>query len=211
MADNNPNVFNMANCYSITSDSKGETMQFGAFNGHQVIAVWKNANGQRPSNLNVSQEFFALIVRTLSEVLKGVPGAAFPIKIKKWDSQIKKFEISTIITFGKDNNGIYYIEYKEADGPCYKFPFLGDRKLEGPIEGGDSERSARMFESFVMFVKQTWHMVPLFTRNNLVKPGNFNKGGNSGRSNNGGGNYNNNNNNQQYNSNSNMSSEDDIY
>ena len=56
MSDTVSNVFNMANCYSMTSDSKGETMQFGAFNGHLAIAIWKNANGQRPSNINVSQE-----------------------------------------------------------------------------------------------------------------------------------------------------------
>jgi hypothetical protein len=194
----------MGNCYSVNSDSKGETMQFGAFNGHMAIAVWKNANGQRPSNVNISQEFYSIIVRTLSEVLKGVPGSAFPIKVKKWDNQIKKFEIALILTFGKDNNGIYYIEFKETDGPVYKFPFLGDRKLEGPIEGGDAERSARMFESFVMFVKQTWHMTALFTRNNLIKPG-ANKGGFSKPSDNrnAGGN-------SQY-SGSNMASEDDIY
>lgn len=206
MSETMNTVFNMNNCYSLNSDDKSATIQFGAYNGHMVIAIWGN-NGRKPIKMNVSPEYFSLMFDTIDDAFKSAPGAAFPIKTMKWDMQTKKREIANIFTIGKDSNNIFFLEYKEPEGPIYKFPFLGNKNIESPIEGGDAERSARAFRGFARFVKMGWLNTVNFTRNNLsklpTKGASKPNGGNQQ-------NYNNNNNNYSSN-NSSMASEDDIY
>ena len=207
MSETMNTVFNMNNCFALNSDDKAATIQFGAYNGHMVIAIWGN-NGRKPIKMNVSFEYFSLIFDTIDDAFKSAPGAAFPIKTMKWDMQTKKRDIANIFTIGKDSNNIFFLEYKEPDGPIYKFPFLGNKNIESPIEGGDAERSLRAFKGFARFVKMNWMNTANFTRNNLIKlPA---KGGakSSGGSQS---NYNSNNNHSNYNNSSSMASEDDIY
>ena len=194
MADN---VFNMSGLYSLKSESKGETLVFGAFNGAKTLTVFRT-NGQKNTNFQISNELYVILCDTANDVAKGAPNAAFPIRRFKFDPQAKKKVLDNVITFGKDANGIFYIEFKDADNAPLKFPFTGSKFIEaGP--DGDSDRSFRAFKGFQIFLTREWGTAPYFTRNNMAKPGqNRNNARPSGNTNN-------------YSSGSNMASEDDIY
>lgn len=193
------NIFNMSGLYSLKSDSKGETITFSAYNGNKTITIFRS-NGQKNSNFQVSNELYVILCDTANDVAKGAPNAAFPIRRFKFDMQAKKKVLDNVLTFGKDSNGIFYIEFKDADNAPIKFPFAGSKFIEaGP--DGDGDRSFRAFKGFQIFLTREWGVAPYFTRNNLQKFG-------QGNGNNRGGNSSGNNN---YSSNSNMASEDDIY
>lgn len=195
------NVFNMSGLYSLKSESKGETISFGAFNGAKTISVFRS-NGQKGSNIQVSNEFFVIICDTIADVLKGAPNAAFPIRRFKFDMQNKKKVLDSVLTIGKDSNGIFYIEFKDGDNAPLKFPFLGSKYIEaGP--DGDGDRSFRAFKGFSIFVTREWGIAPFFTRNNLQKFGQNSNKGNSSKPSSGSSNS--------YSSGANMASEDDLY
>lgn len=191
-------VFNMSSLFSLKSESKGETLSFGAYNGSKTLSVFRS-NGQKGSNLQVNNELYTILCDMVTEALKGAPNAAFPIRRFKFDMQTKKKVLDLVITVGKDGNGIYYIEFKDADNAPLKFPFLGSKYIEAGADG-DGDRSFRAFKGFQIFLVREWPNAPFFTRNNMQK---FGQGGNS-RGNSSG-------NNNNYSSNANMSSEDDIY
>lgn len=197
MSENN---FNMSGLYSLKSESKGETIVFGAYNGAKTISVFRT-NGQKNSNFQVSNELYIILCDTANDVAKGAPNAAFPIRRFKFDMQAKKKVLDNVITFGKDSNGIFYIEFKDADNAPIKFPFTGSKFIEaGP--DGDGDRSFRAFKGFQVFLTREWGVAPYFTRNNLQKPGQNRTNGsrtNTTSSNN----YSSNN--------TNMASEDDLY
>lgn len=198
-------VFNMSGLFSLKSESKGETMSFGAYNGSRTISIFRS-NGQKGSNLPVNGELYVLLCDIISDAAKGGPNAAFPIRRFKFDVQTKKRVLDLVITVGKDSNGIFYIEFKDIDNAPIKFPFIGSKYLESGADG-DSDRSFRAFKAFQIFVTREWINSAHLTRNNLQQRGGNRNNNNNNSSNN---NYSNNNSNSGY-SGSNMSSEDDIY
>lgn len=194
MADN---VFNMSSLYSIKSESKGETMSFGAYNGSKTLSIFRT-NGQKGSNVQINNELYTILCDMVQEALKGAPNAAFPIRRYKFDPQTKKKVLDLVLTVGKDGNGIYYLEFKDGDNAPLKFPFLGSKYIEAGADG-DGDRSFRAFKGFHIFLIREWTGAAFFTRNNLQKFGQ----GNQNRGNSSSNNYSS--------SNANMASEDEIY
>ena len=191
----NPSIFNVGSLYRLASESRGETMLFGAYNGAMTITVFYT-NSKKNSKIRVSYDYYSYLLSNLTEVSKGVPGAAFSIKSMSWNPQIKKRELSNVFTIGRDSNNLYYIEFKDADSAPIKFPFLGNKNIEGNGES-DSERSAIAFRGFNTFVKLVWPCSLLMTTNNLYRPGTTRSSSKSSSGSSEGGNY--------------SGSEDDIY
>ena len=164
-------IFNMGGVFKISSESRNETMDFGAYNGSMNIRIWRNGGGQNGTTVRVSAEYYTCIRDAINDTMKGVPGAAFPIITLKWDPNTKKKDIQNTLIIGKDTNGIFYVEFKEPDFAPLKFPLLGNKNLDFGGVTDDASRSSRMFKAFATFVNQQWPISTYFTRNNLVKPG----------------------------------------
>ncbi len=200
MSENNPSIFNMGSLFTVVSESKNERITFGAYNGALNFIV-NRSDGVKFTSKRVSPEYYTCIKDAITEVMKGVPGAAFPIITNKWDNTSRKYVIDCVFTIGKDTNGIFYLEFKEGDFAPVKFPFVGSKVIDFNGVSSDSEKSHRVFRAFNHFVNVIWPTSSFLTRNNLqtFKPGN-NQNPKSSKSTN----YNN------Y-SNNTTASEDDIY
>ena len=204
MSENNPNIFNMGNLFTVASESKNERITFGAYNGSLNFII-NRSDGVKFSSKRVSPEYYMCIRDGVAEVMKGIPGAVFPIVQNKWDNNNKKYMVDSVFTVGKDTNGIFYLEFKEGDFAPVKFPFMGSKALEFNGVTSDSERSHRAFRAFNHFINVVWPNSAFFTRNNLQT---YKNGNNNNNSNN---NYSKQSNSGYSGNSGSMASEDEIY
>lgn len=173
-------IYDMNGLFKLSSDDKSDTISFGGFNGNMNFTVF-HSNGVKFDSVRVNQDFYMRILEAIRDTAKGVPGAKYPICCQKWNNSSRKRELVYMFTVGKDDNNMYYLEFKTVDGPPSKFPFIGDKNIEvGGNTTSDVERSQFAFDGFSHFVKTIWPTCPLFTRNNLVKSGK-NSGGNNSK------------------------------
>lgn len=168
MADNM--IFDMNGVEKLYSDSRGEVISFGAYNGNMQFSVFRG-NGTRPSSVLVTSMYHYAICQAMVAIIKGGPSSSWPIKVTKYDPTLKKRVPLHTLNFGKDANGVPFIEYTEEGQSVIRFTFNPDKNIEYGAALSDTDKSNDRFKAFYDFVSKRWPHAPFYTRNNLYKKG----------------------------------------
>ena len=165
--------FNTTRLYTLRSESNQSTLSFSAYNGTPQLAIFKGeyVAGARPDSIMVSAIVRKMLIECFTECIKAAPGAKFPIILRKWNNEKKTRDIANVLTPGKDDNGVFFLEIKVGNGAPEKFPLRGDKNIErsGEMES-DSNRSKHEVEALLMFLKQEWPQAAMMTRFGMQNP-----------------------------------------
>lgn len=171
----------------LRSEGNDATLQFGAYAGNSTLTIFKGDfnSGNRPTSITVNPITRKMMIECLQEVIKGAPGSKYPIIQRKWNNDTKTREILNVLCFGKDENGVIYLEIKSGASAPLKFPMRGDKNIERSGEtDSDSGRSKHEAEALLNFMRLGWEMITLVgSRFNMPAPSNqkFSKGGGGGK------------------------------
>lgn len=169
--------FKMSGLFSIQSDDKSGSLGFGAWGGKSQISVFRGTGGN-VSSIIVDDSFRKIILYSLRDLSKSKSGTKFTITVKKWNPSISKKEPFQWLTFGKDENDIYFLEFRGENNPPVRFPLHGNKNIDlGEDNASTATRSAIHFESLVDFIQNRWFLAAYFTRNNMPV-GNGSRGSN---------------------------------
>lgn len=176
--------FNTNGVFKLRSESNQATLQFGAYAGSTNMTIFKGDfnSGNKPASIMINPTARKMLIDALSEVIKAAPGARFPLIFKKWNNDTKTREVTNMISVGKDDNGVMYIEVKTGASAPEKYPIRGDKNIErsGEVDT-DSSRSKHEAEALLNFMRLSWDMLSIVSRFNMPTQGSkFAKGGNSG-------------------------------
>ena len=154
-ATENGKYFNLSTLWSVKGEDKNHTLSIGAYAGRMSFTIFSGTGNGKPISISIPMEAHILISGILSELKKGIPGAAHPFRIKAWDTNNNKRELKQVITFGIDENGCYYIDFKDVvTGMAARFPIVGNRNYETGVEAdSNSNRSRVGFAAFCVLTK----------------------------------------------------------
>jgi len=165
------NTYNLNGLYKLRSESGQSTLQFNCFNGNTSLAVFRGefGSGNKPTSITINAVARKMLIDIMTEVLKGAPGSKQPLIFKKWNNDIKKREVANILTVGKDENNVIYIEVKAGNNAPEKFPLKGDKNLERSAEvDSDGSRSKTEAEALLAFMRIHWETASLLSRFNMT-------------------------------------------
>lgn len=171
----------------------GERLTFGAYNGFVSASLWVKDQNRPVSKLTLNNNIIAAFRVAVETVVKGDANSRMYIHRGTWDQDAKKVVQGVALTFGKDENGICYIDYKDKDRPePIRFRFQPPKTVEMDdsfTEGKKSALSAMAFSTFIMgnFVYQFMLMSRDKEGMSRFAGGNRGGGGGNYQSNQGGG------------------------
>ena len=155
-ATENGKYFNVSTLWSAKGEDKNHTLSIGAYAGRMSFTIFSGTGNGKPISISIPMEAHVLITGILAELKKGIPGAAHPFRIKAWDANNNKRELKQVLTFGIDENGCYYIDFKDVvTVMAARFPIIGNRNYETGVEAdSNSTRSRIGFAAFCVFFNQ---------------------------------------------------------
>ena len=165
-------IFNMNALWSVKSEDKNHTLQLGSYGGRMSFSMFTGVGQGRPDSFPISMEGWIYINDIIRKLLKESSGAAFPVRYRTYDMNNRKYNVAKQLMFGIDENGIYYIEYKNVEsGATVRFPIRGTNTYEVGVEA-DSKvtRSKIGFTAFVNIFNKLIE-ASFFTRNNIQTGG----------------------------------------
>lgn len=160
--------FNMSRIYpDIKSESGQSRLTFGVYGGNLSIAIWGQAGGKPKANVNVHPDLRIMLAETLIEIQKAAPGAKMPIVIKEYDKNGNPpgMKIKTVVSIGKSDNGVVYIEVAPTGDAPEKFPLRGSKNFEmSSAENNDQTRSKRSTTALINFIRNEWAHAAMLSR-----------------------------------------------
>ena len=197
MSDNNEaakkSKFNFGTLISINADGADANLNLTEFNAGLSLAIF--ANKRLALSINIDQPLYTIFKKMLVDLKKATNGSKTPLLINKWDRDPNgkggKWVKDKTIIFGRTDDGIFFLEIKDANNAPFKFLFKSGLKYQiGSDPSDDATRSALALESFYN-IWTTAHQVYLLAKLNHVPfkrnggnsyGGNNNRPGNSGPS-----------------------------
>lgn len=161
--------FNSNNLYRLRSESGQTTANISVFNGKCEIAIFKGKPGQggggRPDKIPLDATTRKFLMESITECIKAAPGAKFPIILKTWNNETRTREISHIITVGKDDLSVFYIDLKIGNSASEKYTLRGNRNVEksGEVDS-DGSRSKHEVECLLFFLRTELPMASMVSR-----------------------------------------------
>lgn len=163
-----------------------ESLALSVYSGTVGLAVWGGQQGGPLFKHTLNPDKRSLVKHHLRKAKEAQPETKFPMIIQKWDADNRKFIKEAVITIGKDEKQVVYIEisFKSGDsGKTLRF----DLKMSGGVSLGDEPMADSTKSIFKVNALLEWfeEMVPVA----CVLTG---KKGQFGGNKSGGGGYNNN-------------------
>lgn len=180
--------FNVSSLISFKNKERDKNLSIGAYNGN-VQFTFGNATferGNRPRSVVLNPAMLGCVVDMLDELIASPePGKKKTLIFKGlWNPEIRKKELSLVMTIGMDDNALCYIGLKHTNNEkevfSARFELEGDRNIE--VTGSYDDDKSRSFSTMKMlrmyFVNGVLSNASTMTRNHLKKP-NFQRGNNN--------------------------------
>ena len=153
MSNDSSNLkYNLNDLYRQVVD-KDTTFSFGAYQGNLSMVVL--GRGRMVWRQTANQWFIEMFSRTLRALKKAGPETRQSMSIDAWNNDLKKFEPETIITFGKNEKMVMYLEIKPKNSAPITVTFKGQRNITvGSEPMSEGERSMIDVDIFLRILEQ---------------------------------------------------------
>jgi hypothetical protein len=133
--------------YRLFGKEKGQNLALGAYNGLASFSTFVNG---KPVKFPLSVSSIQALKNTCHELLEASPGSTKAFIHNEWDVEAKKFNKSAILILGKDESGIYYMDFQgKGMGEPIRYPILASKGFQIGSEAlDDKSRSKLAFEGF---------------------------------------------------------------
>jgi hypothetical protein len=133
--------------YRLYGKEKGQSLVLSAYNGLASFAMFING---KPVKFPLSVSSIQALKNTCQELLEASPGTTKAFIHNEWDNDNKQFAKSSILIMGKDEFGVYYIDFQgKGMGEPIRYPILSSKGFQIGSEAlDDKSRSKLAFEGF---------------------------------------------------------------
>jgi hypothetical protein len=172
------------------ADGTQDRMIWQVFRGQVGISLVHDNNFKNAFRVSLQDEMRAVIELTIEKLRKADAGAKYPLVVSKWNPQDKKQERDYVITLGKDEQRIYYIEFDFGKGvQRFKFPKISKIQA-GTDPYPEAEQSAirmKVFSDWLKFMAPVEMVNTSPTQDEIQQARQSRGGGNDGGGSSGGG------------------------